>query len=88
MIQAKTKLPREKLRFTLYEGEEDISYRLIARDEKGQRLLQEDLKAYMSERPFLDAFKGLGRCIPVPATCALAGTGKFCWTKPFPPTLK
>lgn len=64
VIQAKTKLPREKLRFTLYEGEEDISYRLIARDEKGQRLLQEDLKAYMSERPFLDAFKGLGKVHP------------------------
>lgn len=59
MLVRELGLDREKIRFEIYEGEEDITYQVTAwRD--GEKLIQEEYRARNAERPYLDAYPGMG----------------------------
>ncbi|HSN93543.1 MAG TPA: M14 family metallopeptidase [Anaerolineaceae bacterium] len=69
-IAQKTKLTRDHVHFVTYKGDEDLSYAVKAQDASGSVLLQSCMKAYTSERPYLNAYPEIGKVHP--------GTGHVC----------
>lgn len=63
-IALKTKLTRNQVKFVTYDGDEDLSYAVKVLDASGAVLLQCSMKAYTSERPYLDAFPEIGKVHP------------------------
>ncbi len=63
-IAQKTKLTRGQVKFVTYNGDEDLSYAVKVLDANGAVLLQCSMKAYTSERPYLDAYPEIGKVHP------------------------
>jgi hypothetical protein len=63
-IAQKTGLKREQVKFVTYEGDEDLSYAVKVVDASGSLLFQRSMKAYTTERPYLDAYPEIGRVHP------------------------
>lgn len=64
ILSSKLNINRDDIKFLLYKGEEDITYRVTVYDEKGNIVLQEGYKAENSERPYLDSYPNLGLVHP------------------------
>ena len=64
LIEMTLGLERDKVNFVLYEGNEELSYRLQAYDNNGKEIYRADYKAEFSERPYLDRFPLLGKVHP------------------------
>ena len=63
-IAQKTKLNRDQVKFTTYEGNEDLSYAVRVLDADGLPLFKRSMKAYTAERPYLNAYPELGKVHP------------------------
>ncbi len=63
-IAQKTKLTRDQVKFVTYKGDEDLSYAVSLLDANGSALSQFSMKAYTSERPYLDAYPEIGKVHP------------------------
>lgn len=63
-IVAKVGVDKDDVIFSVYEGNEDLTYELKAYDEKGEVIYTDTYKAAWSERPYLDAYPALGKVHP------------------------
>lgn len=59
MLVRELGLDREQIQFEIYEGAEDITYQVTVWED-GQEALREEYLARQSERPYLDAYPGMG----------------------------
>lgn len=60
VIAPKLGISRDAIDFSVYEGEEDISYVCTATDENGDVLRRECFKSTYSQRPYLNDFPDMG----------------------------
>lgn len=64
IIQEKINIDRDKIEFTKYDGNKDLTYRLIATDKEGKELYKDSYKVIYSERLYLDEFPLMGKVHP------------------------
>lgn len=64
ILSEKLNMSRDDIKFLLYKGEEDITYRVTVYNDKGDIVLQEGYKAENSERSYLDSYPNLGLVHP------------------------
>lgn len=64
MIAAALSMERDQVEFVTYEGNEDITYEFRAFYEGGKDISTYKYRAWRSERPYLDAYPGLGKVHP------------------------
>ncbi len=64
ILAAELHLERSRIEFDYYQGEEDLTYLVIAFNEKGDELLREQLKTVWAERPYLDRYPDIGKVHP------------------------
>lgn len=57
-------MDREKIRFSVYEEEKDLTYTVKGFDADGQVLYENSYKAACFERPYLDAYPQMGKVHP------------------------
>ncbi len=76
-------LPRDRIRFSLWEGTTKPAYRIIARSAGGETLHQAAFVPSFSERTYLDAFPGIGKVHPGTGRISLDIPGTGTWTASF-----
>ena len=64
MIARELEIPRNMIKFLVYEGEEDITYKVNILDKDDKNILESDYKASYSERSYLDEYEGMGKVHP------------------------
>ncbi|MBO1308301.1 hypothetical protein JZO70_19145 [Enterococcus sp. 669A] len=57
-------LSEEQVAFTTYEGDEPLTYLISAKDQQGEVIFEDHYAASYAERPYLDAYPGLGKVHP------------------------
>lgn len=57
-------LAHEQIEFVPYEGEQELTYALSAADATGRELFADEYQAAWAERPYLDAYPGMGKVHP------------------------
>ena len=63
IIAMKLNIDRDRVKFVVYEGEEDITYEVKVYDDK-EEILNTKYKAAYSERPYLDEYPQMGKVHP------------------------
>lgn len=64
MIAEALDIPREQILFHVYEGDENFTYEVTAKDEAGKVVLRETYQAECSERTYLDDYPHMGKVHP------------------------
>lgn len=64
VIVDKCKIDKDSVLFKVYDGDEDITYSVIARDSNGNAVYEDSYKAAWAERPFLDQYPQMGLVHP------------------------
>ncbi|MGM0215551.1 M14 family metallopeptidase [Enterococcus sp. AZ109] len=57
-------ISKDQIVFTTYAGDEAITYKVSAEDKRGAVVFTDNYSASYSERPYLDAYPGLGKVHP------------------------
>lgn len=76
-------LNKEDIKFSVYEGEENITYRLMAYNQQGEIVREEHYKTEYYERPYLYSFPRLGKVHPSSAYLKLFRDDALVFSKTF-----
>lgn len=76
LIAEKLGISYDDVEFSVYEGDEDITYDLVALDGDGKELYRSAYKVNVNERPYLSEYPGMGKVHPATGYIKAVVNGK------------
>lgn len=77
LIAEKLKIAKDKVHFVRYDGEQDLTYEVKVKGAGEKFLYQGSYQAAYSERPYLDAYQGMGKVHPATGYVRVSINGKL-----------